>query len=630
MNDHGRTSTRACVQMLPCLHAQSLTQVQCALLFETRVQGKAVLRSILQTELPLVLILDKFLESRCLHGDIEEPLWDANNCKCRWCRQRSEKLTDTTNAMSFVDLSSNSIWSILVRDLAPLGDANDGSPELFMVSRYFLPGQEARTAVFEMILRATVTRNRSRPEIAFHRYNTGLPGAGAIGQDPQPMFDQLCDSFIKSRLHVRAASLRGEVEAVTWKTVLGGALNQGAAGLPGPFRQAISEICGDLTKAARVSAGEGEEDAGSVCGALFIPCPNSRSNTGSNRNKLILNPKFCGVAELDCCRVLGQLLGVAIRSKCCLDLDLAEGFWKSVLSYQLVASDLKSIDYTGVPLPPSFSLLLLIITSTLLHVPSLPSIPLQFCSLASLYARSLTLSLSFSFSSSPLHTYPPSPAPPSFRRQPFPNSLSKSKYNQAFPLAAWQGFQFADPSGGVLFNEEDFNEYFSELTYTIILSDGSTHKVVCTRMHTSTHIHIYARAYIDGHTHAHTRTHTPYTRTHTHSHAHINMDIHTPMHSTNALAPFSSRKAAPPSTSNSMIAGLTRVWQSKHGADFFAHSSLGDRGLIVYVASTGSKRVRCRWNAFARASILSCLGAQPSCCLPLSWSYLCAVTSPST
>ena len=39
--------------------------------------------------------------------------------------------------------------------------------------------------------------------------------------------------------------------------------------------------------------------------------------------------------------------------------------------------------------------------------------------------------------------------------------------------AAWQGFQFCDPSCGVPFDEDDFDDYFSELTYTTVLSDGT-------------------------------------------------------------------------------------------------------------------------------------------------------------
>jgi hypothetical protein len=81
-------------------------------------------------------------------------------------------------------------------------------------------------------------------------------------------------------------------------------------------------------------------------------------------------------------------MGIAVRSKCCLDLDLAGGFWKDLLGFQRDALDLKAVDFT-----------------------------------------------------------------------------------------AWQGFQFCDPSCGAPFDEDDFDDYFSELTYTTVLSDGTTHEL---------------------------------------------------------------------------------------------------------------------------------------------------------
>ena len=78
------------------------------------------------------------------------------------------------------------------------------------------------------------------------------------------------------------------------------------------YTVAIFEICQNLTNAAFA----GDPEAAS----LFIGCPNSRSQTGSDRNKLILNPSCVISTQLQHCRVLGQLMGIAVRSNCCLDL----------------------------------------------------------------------------------------------------------------------------------------------------------------------------------------------------------------------------------------------------------------------------------------------------------------------
>jgi hypothetical protein len=157
--------------------------------------------------------------------------------------------------------------------------------------------------------------------------------------------------------------MRTDLGAVTFKIILSGVLDAGAAGLPGPFRQALAEISASLSAEAENSGEDGSGGggawgsggsggAGSVNALppLLIPSPNSRSQTGDDRNKLVLNPGLLldvGEIALVQARVLGQLLGIAIRSKCCLNLDLSSVIWKSLLGVPLVPSDLASFDYTA-------------------------------------------------------------------------------------------------------------------------------------------------------------------------------------------------------------------------------------------------------------------------------------------
>ena len=235
--------------------------------------------------------------------------------------------------------------------------------ERLSLSERVLPSSSVRARIFNLLLNSTAHSSHARPEIAFRRghdhsgddasassstagsasSSTGKAGAAA-GDDEsslqrQSMFGQLCDAFLKAGFHRQASALRAEVSTVTWKTILAGALDQGAAGLPGPFRQALYEVCQSLLLTA--------SHPQLTPHSLFIPCPNSRSQTGDDRHKLLVNPGLCGEAALVSFRIFGQLMGIAIRSKNCLDLDLAEIVWKQLLRIPLSEHDLPSFDFTA-------------------------------------------------------------------------------------------------------------------------------------------------------------------------------------------------------------------------------------------------------------------------------------------
>ena len=112
--------------------------------------------------------------------------------------------------------------------------------------------------------------------------------------------------------------------------------------------------------------------------SLFIPCPNYFNETGLDRDKLILNPTLVhshpvvnrdfgllnsspdeysnlstsmimpdpDLTALEQCFFFGQLLGVVIRSKSVLDLDIVDAFWKQLQNAPLSDLDLRSYDYT--------------------------------------------------------------------------------------------------------------------------------------------------------------------------------------------------------------------------------------------------------------------------------------------
>lgn len=96
--------------------------------------------------------------------------------------------------------------------------------------------------------------------------------------------------------------------------------------LQGPYRESFAEYCAELQSDAL---------------PLFIRCPNAVNNVGINREKWVPNPAFDGGAagaadctnsrHLEMLSFLGRLMGVAIRSRQPLDLDLPSIVWKQIV-----------------------------------------------------------------------------------------------------------------------------------------------------------------------------------------------------------------------------------------------------------------------------------------------------------
>ena len=285
----------------------------------------------------------------------------------------------TVAAASSSSSSSAEVFSTSSTALVPF--ASDWRTQVSLCDR-LLSSPSLRARLLNHLLNGTSAPSLSRPEIAFkrsveldemtsitaskHLYRSrphvhALPPSGSAGAEKDKtgrksaladadslgrsgMFQQLVDAFIKANLHCRSIALRAEMGAVTFKCILSGVLDAGAAGLPGPFRQALAEISAALAEESMESSG-----TESAAMSLLIPSPNSRSQTGDDRNKLMLNPALLSRGEISLvqCRIFGQLMGIALRSKCCLNLDLASVIWKGLLELPLVEEDLASFDFTA-------------------------------------------------------------------------------------------------------------------------------------------------------------------------------------------------------------------------------------------------------------------------------------------
>lgn len=76
---------------------------------------------------------------------------------------------------------------------------------------------------------------------------------------------------------------------------------------------------------------------------LFVPCPNARHGVGVTLDKFLPNPT-CPDAFLPYFTFIGKLMGVAIRTRTPLELDLPSLVWKPLVGQSLDASDVAAVD----------------------------------------------------------------------------------------------------------------------------------------------------------------------------------------------------------------------------------------------------------------------------------------------
>ncbi|XP_076233389.1 E3 ubiquitin-protein ligase HERC2 [Calliopsis andreniformis] len=102
----------------------------------------------------------------------------------------------------------------------------------------------------------------------------------------------------------------------------------------GGYSESIAEMCDELQN-------------GSL--PLFIPTPNGRDDSGTNRDCFLLNPTADSPLHMNMFRFLGILMGVAIRTGSPLSLNLAEPVWKQLTGTTLTPADLTEVDRDYVP-----------------------------------------------------------------------------------------------------------------------------------------------------------------------------------------------------------------------------------------------------------------------------------------
>ena len=115
-------------------------------------------------------------------------------------------------------------------------------------------------------------------------------------------------------------------DARAWTTVFAGESGTDVGGL---YREALYVICNELQ---------------SNMLPFFIQCPNGRAGVGQNREKFVPRTSATRPQYLKLYEFLGQLMGLAIRSKELLSLDLPSIVWKALIGDAITEADVLAID----------------------------------------------------------------------------------------------------------------------------------------------------------------------------------------------------------------------------------------------------------------------------------------------
>lgn len=91
----------------------------------------------------------------------------------------------------------------------------------------------------------------------------------------------------------------------------------------------------------------------SNAGGLFVPCPNMRLASqlvgiGYNRDRFICSPAPSDGPRLARFEFVGRLLGIALRGRVVLSLNLPSIFWKPLVGQEVLVSDVRAIDQSSV------------------------------------------------------------------------------------------------------------------------------------------------------------------------------------------------------------------------------------------------------------------------------------------
>jgi E3 ubiquitin-protein ligase HERC2 len=186
---------------------------------------------------------------------------------------------------------------------------------------YFI---NTKKSVFDLLLSAGPQGFVQTPALVVNRIKANK-AREAPGSDPDGQRSVFGQIFSQLR-GVRFETLRCRKDMQVWNVAFVG---EGSVDVGGPYRESITHMCADLMSDAT---------------PLFIRSPNGRNDVGLNREKFVVNPSSTSSLHLAMFEFVGALLGISLRTKTPLSLDLPSIFWKQLLDEPVDVGDLEAVD----------------------------------------------------------------------------------------------------------------------------------------------------------------------------------------------------------------------------------------------------------------------------------------------
>ena len=179
-----------------------------------------------------------------------------------------------------------------------------------------------KTPIWETALDATASNSSSKFDMRLSRSRaakhkrTGLP-------DNEARWMVFSQAF--RQMHTLAPSTLRRSDQLFYTTFAG----ERAHDAGGPYREAFAMMYLELQSPSL---------------PLLIRTPNGRHSVGQNREKWILNPSASSSLHMDMYSFLGKLMGIAIRSKEYMELNIPSIIWKLLVQEVPNKDDLEAID----------------------------------------------------------------------------------------------------------------------------------------------------------------------------------------------------------------------------------------------------------------------------------------------
>ena len=144
--------------------------------------------------------------------------------------------------------------------------------------------------------------------------------------------DYLMFTECMKQLHsFKPETFRLEAHSKAWKCQFA---NEHATDAGGPYRESIEWMCNEvMTNQTQL--------------ALFRLCANGMNDRGQNRDKYVPSPNKCSHLDETMYIFLGKLMGLAMRTKELLPLNIAPVIWKRICERKITVKDILSSDISA-------------------------------------------------------------------------------------------------------------------------------------------------------------------------------------------------------------------------------------------------------------------------------------------